>query len=105
MTMTLTSLRIAQKSTYHGGELWEWSVWLEGTEAELDQVKSVTYVLHPTFQRPVRTISTRENKFRLDAGGWGGFVIHARVLALDGATQHLQHELELYYPDGSATTA
>src|ERR1700745_1211223 len=105
MTVPLRGLHLAQHAAYLGADWWEWSVWVEGEDAELDQVESVTYVLHPTFQRPVRTISARENGFRLDSAGWGTFPIHARVLTKSGDTQHLQHELEVLYPDGTATTA
>ena len=98
-------LRIKQTFHYEGDDWWKWSVSLDAEEAELDEVQSVTYILHPTFQRPVREITTRANRFRLDSAGWGTFMIRARVLLKDKTEQVLDHELELLYPDGTPTTA
>jgi transcription initiation factor IIF auxiliary subunit len=47
------TLVIRQTASYAGsdagGERWNWSVWIDGPDAELDQVESVEWVLHPTF--------------------------------------------------------
>ena len=98
-------LRISQGSHYEGEDWWKWWVWLDGNEAELDQVRSVTYVLHPTFQKPVRIVDTRQNKFQLSSAGWGAFVIRAKVLYKDGHTEVMEHQLELLYPSGEPTSA
>ncbi len=99
------ALHIEQTAHYQGENWWKWSVWLEGNETELNRVASVTYVLHPTFNNPVRTVTSRQDKFRLDTAGWGTFVIHASVKLADGNVEHLKHELQLFYDDGTATTA
>jgi len=98
-------LTIVQDCEYMDDDWWEWSVWIEGTEQELDDIKSVEYTLHPTFPNPVRRIEDRASKFRLKTAGWGGFTIYARVLHNDGSTTPLEHELVLYYRDGTATSA
>ena len=54
---------------------WTWSVWLEGTDDELDGVSKVRYQLHPTFPQPVHDITDRQSKFRLDGSGWGEFAV------------------------------
>jgi transcription initiation factor IIF auxiliary subunit len=102
---SLMSLTIVQSSTYKGEDWWEWSVWLDGPDAELDQVKEVIYRLHPTFPSPVRTVRNRKSGFKLSTGGWGVFTIRATVLNKDGKTTCLIHELVLKYPDGTPTTA
>jgi len=75
-----------------------WSIWIEGPTEELDSIRSVTYVLHPTFANPVRTIADRASNFKLKSQGWGIFVIRINVLNKDGSTIALEHELNLAYP-------
>lgn len=100
---TDSEFRIAQDFHYTGDDSWDWSIWLEAPEEELDKVTNVIYNLHYTFAEPVRTVTTRENKFRLESSGWGTFTIYARVNFKDETVLELEHELELYYPeDGEA---
>ena len=93
------NLVIRQTASYAGdvgGEKrWNWSVWIDGPDAELDQVESVEWVLHPTFPHPVVPVTQRQTKFRLDGKGWGEFEINAHVKAKDGRQQHLTHWLRL----------
>jgi hypothetical protein len=98
-------VKIAQDYEYVGGNQWKWWVWLEGEEAELDQVASVEYHLHPTFPQPVREVKDRDSKFRLDASGWGVFRLKARVRLRDGSEIGLGHLLELEYPPDTDGTA
>ena len=78
------SIRISQESRYKGNERWNWSVWLEGPDRELDRIKCVDYLLHPTFLEPVRQISDRRSKFRLNSSGWGEFMIYLNIKHKDG---------------------
>ncbi len=32
------NIKIKQESSYAGDQRWDWSVWLDGTTAELDQI-------------------------------------------------------------------
>jgi len=93
------NLVIRQTASYAGdtgGEKrWNWSVWIDGPDAELDQVESVEWTLHPTFPHPVVLVTQRQSKFRLDQNGWGEFEIKANVKAKDGRQQHLTHRLRL----------
>ena len=91
---------IEQSYKYAGDDYWEWSVWIESTEKGLDKIENVIYNLHYTFPNPVQTIKTRENKFKLETSGWGVFIIYARINFKDKTVLELEHELELYYPDG-----
>jgi len=99
------ALKIAQDSKYVGDDYWKWSVWIEGSANELDQVESVTYNLHPTFPNPVRRVGSRENKFLLKSAGWGVFTLYASVLRKNGSTERLRHQLELPYPSNKLTRA
>jgi transcription initiation factor IIF auxiliary subunit len=99
------SLTIRQEAEYKGKDRWQWSVWLDGTPEELDDVDHVMYVLHHSFPNPVREIRDRSTNFRLDTSGWGTFRIYARVFHKDGQETPLDHDLELRYPDGTLTKA
>jgi transcription initiation factor IIF auxiliary subunit len=78
------TLKVVQESRYVGEDTWEWAVWLEGPEDELNNIDHVVYTLHRSFPNPVRTVSNRENKFRLNAVGWGTFRIYVEVVYRDG---------------------
>ncbi len=97
----MAKLKIAQSAKYLETDWWSWSVWIEGTDKDLDQIVNVEYTLHPTFPDPVRIKTTRKNKFKLSTGGWGVFPIYARVFKKDGSVVRLQHTLKLHYPDGT----
>jgi transcription initiation factor IIF auxiliary subunit len=99
------ALILTQESRYEGDDRWKWSVSLAGPDDELDTVAQVTYILHPTFPRPVQVVADRGSRFKLTASGWGTFTVHAKVLHRSGRETTLEHELELRYPDGTATTA
>jgi len=94
------NLVIRQTASYAGvstagDKRWNWSVWIDGPDAELDQVESVEWVLHPTFPHPVVLVTQRQSKFRLDQNGWGEFEINAHVKAKDRRPQNLVHRLRL----------
>lgn len=97
-------LTIAQDQKYVEGGCWEWSVWVEGTEADLDEIVEVVYKLHPTFPKPLRTVGNRATKFKLESEGWGVFPIHVKVVLKNGEPLKLKHDLELFYPDGTGNT-
>lgn len=98
-------MKIAQDFHYKGEDYWQWWVWIEGTDDELDQIDHVTYILHHTFPKPIRQVDDRASKFRLETAGWGVFTIHAKVMMKGGEEKRLTHDLELRYPDGTPTTA
>lgn len=79
------------------------NVWLDGSPEELDQIDHVMYILHPTFQKPVREIRDRASRFRLETAGWGTFTILAKTFYKDGRELVLKHDLKLLYPDGTPT--
>jgi len=89
------SIRIEQSSAYVGENRWNWSVWITGPAAELDQIDHVTYTLHPTFPNPVREIRARKGGFRLKSNGWGEFTIYLDIAYKDGKHQQLSHDLRL----------
>jgi transcription initiation factor IIF auxiliary subunit len=92
------SLEIQQAVSLTGDGYWTWSVWIDGPDAELDQVQFVEWVLHPTFPNPIRRATQRQDKFRIEASGWEAFEINAQVSTKDGREQHLKHQLRLDEP-------
>jgi transcription initiation factor IIF auxiliary subunit len=99
------ALTLKQDFEYLGKDLWDWSVWVDGSEQELDQIEYVEYTLHHTFPKPVQRRADRSSQFRLHASGWGGFTIYAKIVHKDGNLTLLDHFLELLYPDGTITKA
>jgi NTE family protein len=91
-------LELTQDSTYVGDDYWHWSAWIEGPDDELDRVKKVVYTLHHTFANPIRTVTNRETKFRLETEGWGVFRLYASVVYDDKTDKLLHLDLEFEYP-------
>ena len=78
---------------YQEDDWWDWSAYLTGKD--LDTVKSVEYILHPTFENPVRTVRNRSSGFKMDTNGWGTFPLKAIVHLNDGKEILLKHEIVL----------
>jgi transcription initiation factor IIF auxiliary subunit len=89
------ALKTEQGFKYRGEDYWDWWIWIDGSEEELDQIDHVTYILHPTFPKPVRVVMNRSTKFRLDTAGWGVFLIRATVKYKNGRETPLTHYLTL----------
>lgn len=84
-----------QKASLQGPEWWSWEVFLDGPDADLDQVESVEYLLHPSFPEPSVRTTDRASRFALRNSGWGEFTIRAEVRPRSGAPIHLRHWLRL----------
>lgn len=96
-------MKIAQDFEYADEDWWEWWVWIEASDKELDRIEYVEYTLHSTFVNPVRKIFDRKTKFRLKTAGWGVFTLYAKAFLKNGESVEMEHELELFYPDGTQT--
>ena len=68
-------------------------IYLDGLA--LPFVNKVTYILHPTFPDPERTVSRTINnpKCQLVIWAWGVFTVRALVEDKQGQTIHLEHYL------------
>jgi len=98
------NIQIDQGEEYQGNERWRWWVWVEGSDDNLDQIDHVVYTLDRTFPNPIREVTDRNSKFRLETAGWGTFPVKATIIRKDGEKETLVHNLRLTYPDGTATT-
>jgi hypothetical protein len=102
------ALQIKQESKYKGSKgsgWWEWSVWVDGSPAELSKIKSVTYRLHETFPQPIQVKKNRKEKFRLDSWGWGEFTIFVNIDTGEGKAITKRHYLTLEVPRGEMPTS
>ena len=96
------SYRIEQSSEYMGRDYWRWSAWIEGSDAELDAVDEVVWLLHPTFEPSRVKSSVRADKFRLNTAGWGTFLLRAELKLKSGEKRVLKRQLRLETGDESA---
>lgn len=100
------SLRLRNSWKYTGDDRWDWSVFLDDDgSGELDNVKSVEYILHPTFPKPRVVKTNRDNNFALKTNGWGVFLIRAFATMKTGEKIKLEHQLHLSYDPEEGTTA
>ncbi len=99
------SLKLKNDWKFVGDDRWDWDLYLDSDNpAELEEVESVKYILHPTFKNPVRTISDSSDGFRLKTNGWGTFKTKAFVYLKNGEKIKLEHELELHSDPESGTS-
>ena len=91
-------LRLRNRWQYEGEDKWKWIAFVDdGGSGDLSKVESVKYVLHPTFPKPVRTITEREGGFPIETAGWGSFELLAFAHTRDGKDVKLSHDLQLEY--------
>jgi len=99
------NLKLRNDWKYIGDDRWDWEVYLVSDNPDdLDTVENVKYILHPTFQNPIRVINKRQGGFRLKTDGWGTFSITAFVNFKSGKKLKLLHDVELNFdpPTGSS---
>ncbi len=87
-------MKINQTSRRKNDRLWSWSISLSASNEELNQVDKVIYHLHPTFKKSEVVKTNRSRNFRLDASGWGTFVVRIEIFYSDGNTEELRHRLK-----------
>jgi len=78
---------------------WDWTVYVTGPPATLNQIQCVEYTLHPTFPNPIRRVCARgkdpQKAFPLSSNGWGEFNIKVRVFFGKGTAQVINYPLKL----------
>ncbi|MCC7167338.1 MAG: hypothetical protein IT565_07190 [Rhodospirillales bacterium] len=68
-----------------GERFYSLKIWLDADESHmLNDVDSVTYHLHPTFDPSTRKIDTRSEAFALKTAAWGEFNMFAEIRFKDG---------------------
>ncbi|MBK9257152.1 MAG: hypothetical protein IPM42_16875 [Saprospiraceae bacterium] len=90
------NIRLRNSWKYKGGNSWDWSVFLDDNgSGDIDKIAFVEYILHPTFPKPRRVKTNREDKFELKTSGWGVFLIRAFANTKNGEKIRLEHYLQL----------
>lgn len=59
---------------------------VKGNNEDIDKIREVKYILHPTFPNPIRTVTNtkRDKEFELIFWAWGEFKMHIIVTAIAG---------------------
>jgi transcription initiation factor IIF auxiliary subunit len=78
-----------------GQQYYDWEVFVDESDAILDQIDHVVYFLHETFPDPIRTITDRQGKFACRTKGWGEFDIAAQVVFKDKRVEQAEYRLDL----------
>jgi len=84
------NLRLIQTDRYWGKDRsgqsrWDWWAKIDGSLTQLNDIRQVTYHLHPTFRPRDRVIrASLQNGFAFQSNGWGTFNIAATVDLKDG---------------------
>lgn len=100
--MSSSVFRIGQDFEYVSNDYWNWWAWIDADDARLDEIEKVVWLLHPSFAQSRRTLKDRPSRFRLDASGWGTFLLRAELHLKNGSTIALRRNLRLEYPEPSA---
>jgi hypothetical protein len=83
-------------SDKNGNAYFRVHIYLDADEAEsLDDVEKVTYFLHETFKKPIRTETDLSTKFEVQTVVWGEFNVAARVVMKDGSAKNLERYINL----------
>lgn len=85
-----------QKVTKLRTDWYKWTLFIKGSENNLQQVRCVEYTLHETFSKPVQEVCQRGTglAFPLLFNGWGTFRVKIKVYLKDGSIQELSHDLD-----------
>ena len=92
--MTLEIRQQSRRSPRREG-YWNWSIWVEGPDDEMNQIQEVHYLLHRTYPKPHQIVRNRGNGFRLKSAGWGEFNIAILIRLRNGEEIHRDHWLRL----------
>lgn len=84
------------KERYGGKSGWEWTIYVIGDKRILDDIRCVTYTLHPTFPDPIRKVCRKgntEKAFSHTTKGWGTFTVEVLISFKDGEAVSTKHQL------------
>lgn len=62
------------------------------TGTDVDKIREVRYLLHPTFADPIRVATDRQKGFEILIWAWGEFDIDIVVLTHDKDEHHFTHQ-------------
>lgn len=74
---------------------YSWAIWIEEEDSVLEEIESVTYLLHKTFPNPIKIKTNRDEKFIFRTSGWGTFLINIEISLVNGEQHFQSHYLIL----------
>lgn len=80
--------------TMGGRTYYRWRVFVDEPGQVLNNIAEVQYLLHPTFPDPLHVQTNRDEKFALEATGWGTFSIQISVNFKDRSTLRTTYDLD-----------
>ena len=63
---------------------YKWQIEVAGPPSELNQIREVEYILHPTFPNRINHRTDPTTNFRLESSGWGEFDITVNIYFHNG---------------------
>ena len=86
-----------------GQRYYRWRLFVEEPQDVRDRIKSVEYILHPTFPEPVQVRTDPGDNFALETSGWGSFRAAIRIYFKDGTKEDTSYWVDLQKPWPLAT--
>jgi hypothetical protein len=80
----------------NGRTYYKWRVFLNEPDQVLKRIAEVEYLLHPTFPQPLQVRTNSNDKFAVEASGWGEFWIQITVKFKDQSTVRTSYYLDLH---------
>ncbi len=77
---------------------YSWTVKIEGSVSELNNIEQVTYILHETFPNNRLVSKDSTNQFAMTFQGWGEFLIKAEIILKDKTRNFAELWLNLGFP-------
>jgi transcription initiation factor IIF auxiliary subunit len=77
---------------------YKWRLFVDEPADRLNQIRSVEYILHPTFPEPVQVRTDPADHFGLETSGWGSFLAAIRVYFKDGRKEDTSYWVDLGKP-------
>lgn len=81
-----------------GMPYYRWKAFVEEPPEKLREIRRVIYTLHPTFPKPTQVRDNPEDKFAVEAAGWGEFKILVTVHYKNGSEEIFEYPLDLAKP-------
>lgn len=81
--------------TLQGRTYYRWRVFVDEPNQVLTRIAEVQYLLHPTFPEPLQVQTNPNDKFAVEASGWGEFLIQITIKYNDQSTERATYYLDL----------
>ena len=81
--------------TVGGRTYYKWRVFVDEPDQVLNRIAEVQYLLHPTFPQPLQVRTNPNDKFALEATGWGQFLIQITIKYKNRSTVRTSYNLDL----------